>query len=824
MADLLLTVYDDDQSNVFFDCTICNRRLNGETQYKVHLTTFQHLKKEEAEAAKGLIPMPLPLPEWTNIKQYLKYLNLDEPIIGLGALVQEEDAVTDDGKVQLRYRCKMCAVVMDMCTMVCHVVSRKHRQKYLQLKRPDLVTWQKNIKGSQKQPGLVAKAKAALVEKQEGWGSPVALSRPNEGQRQKKVYQGHGREEDTHSYTHERSYSGRDRRGPSPLAEDGYKSYLKDDALGKPSRYHEDDLYERSSKDNVTHGRSYPENDRCEMTYYQGSRQRSYEDDNCSEGPYLKGDISVRSFLEEGSSGRHQIDRTIPARSYSGKRQDECYPEINLRRGWNSSSDMQDVYRGGLSGSKFADTEMSGSSRHLEDTDYRQDRQIQDRMYTSCEGRGRSIDELQRPRRSFQYADEKREHVPNVENTARAGAFEVQGYTQRHRDGLEDYTQEHRPAKRKRKSRFSDATPLEIALAQKRFIEPMVMKNPGRAAPTKSQDFHRWVDQRGDMQEERCLDDYGFQETTTYERGPRDFQEARTFTNDPTSLQESRRFEDNSRNLKNERYFEDRRHIQDMKGYEKDSYQESSKYEDLPRDFQKSRQFEYDRTNFQQSRGFENSRDYQHGKCFVEGPAGFQQAKELKDEPRGFQRGGHFEDYPSGFQQARRFDENPRAGHVDEPRSFQNIRHSRGTDKPTSYENYEGRRAGADGRYSEGDFRHSQGSLDSQREFEWDPKRRGSAERSEGLKDYYPRYDNDDRRDTRVFSESLWKSRPQREEEKVYGTRQAQRPRYQRDGDSGAEPYDPFQPSSSPPQALAPPSSLEKLAVTLLELMARKSN
>ncbi|KAL7830422.1 hypothetical protein SRHO_G00315490 [Serrasalmus rhombeus] len=823
MADLLLTVYDDDQSNVFFDCTICNRRLNGETQYKVHLTTLQHLKKEEAEAAKGLIPMPLPLPEWTDIKQYLKYLNLDEPIIGLGALVQEEDAVTDDGKVQLRYRCKMCAVVMDMCTMVCHIVSRKHRQKYLQLKRPDLVTWQKN--SSQKQPGLVAKAKAALVEKQEGWGCPVALSRPNEGQRQKKDYQGHGREEDTHSYTHERSYSGRDRSGPFPLAEDGYKrSYLKDDALGKPSRYHEVDLYEISSKDNAAHGRSYPENNRCEMTNYQGGRQRYYEDDNCSEGAYLKGDISVRSFLEEDSSGRHQIDRTIPARAYSGKRQDECYPEINLRRGWNSNSDMQDVHRGGLPGSKFADTEMSGSSRYLEDTDYRQDRQIQDRMYTSCEGRGRSIDELQRPRRSFQYAEEERKHVPNVENTARAGSFEVPDYTQRHRDDLEDYTQEHRPAKRKRKSRFSDATPLEIALAQTRFIETMALKNPGRAVPTKSQDFHRWVDQRGDMQEERCLDDHGFQETTTYEHGHRVFQEARTVTNDPTSLQESRRFEDNSRNVKNERYFEDRRHIQDMKGYEKDSYQESSKYKDLPRDFQESRQCEYDRTNFQQSRGFENSRDYQHGRCFVDGPAGFQQAKEFKDKPKGFQRGEHFEDYPSGFQQARRFDENPRVGHVDEPRSFQNIRQSRGTDKPIGYENYEGRRAGADGRYSEGDFRHSQASLDSQREFQWDPKRRGSAERSEDLKNYYPRYDNDDRRDTRVFSESLWKSRPQRKEEKVYGARQAQRPRYQRDGDSGAEPYDPFHPSSSPPQELAPPSSLEKLAVTLLELMARKSN
>lgn len=44
---------------------------------------------------------------------------------------------------------------------------------YQELKRPDLVTWHDN---AQKQPGLVARAKAAVVEKQEGWGTPVVLS------------------------------------------------------------------------------------------------------------------------------------------------------------------------------------------------------------------------------------------------------------------------------------------------------------------------------------------------------------------------------------------------------------------------------------------------------------------------------------------------------------------------------------------------------------------------------------------------------------------------------------------------------------------------
>lgn len=75
-----------------------------------------------------------------------------------------------------------------------------------------------------------------------------------------------------------------------------------------------------------------------------------------------------------------------------------------------------------------------------------------------------------------------------------------------------------------------------------------------------------------------------------------------------------------------------------------------------------------------------------------------------------------------------------------------------------------------------------------------------------------------------IFSESLWKSASLREDEMVYGESQARRPHYRHDYTSGAEPYDPFQPSSSPPPEGAPPSSLEKLASTLLELVARKSN
>lgn len=61
--------------------------------------------------------------------------------------------------------------------------------------------------------------------------------------------------------------------------------------------------------------------------------------------------------------------------------------------------------------------------------------------------------------------------------------------------------------------------------------------------------------------------------------------------------------------------------------------------------------------------------------------------------------------------------------------------------------------------------------------------------------------------------------RPLRDEERLY----AEEHRYQHDYRSGGDPYDPFQPSSSPPLE-ATSSTLDKLASTLLELVARKKN
>ncbi|XP_029022333.1 uncharacterized protein si:ch211-13c6.2 isoform X2 [Betta splendens] len=59
--------------------------------------------------------------------------------------------------------------------MVHHVIGRKHRQKYVELKRQDLVTWDKESIITQ--GGKIIRARAEIIERQDGRGSPVALVR-----------------------------------------------------------------------------------------------------------------------------------------------------------------------------------------------------------------------------------------------------------------------------------------------------------------------------------------------------------------------------------------------------------------------------------------------------------------------------------------------------------------------------------------------------------------------------------------------------------------------------------------------------------------------
>lgn len=846
MAELF-TGYEDDELGDTIECLTCFKQIRGDTQYKIHVTTPQHLKREEAQAINDLGPPPRPLPEWTDILQYLNYLQLKEPIIGLDSLVQQDDALVD-GKPYLKYRCKMCNVESIMCTMVSHIVSRKHRYRYLQLKRPDLLP-RISVK-SQKQPGLVARAKAAIAEKQDGWGTPLVLKRPKvnpiQPQNQpilKQENQGFRAAQASHSYTLETSSHGQDWRGQARLPEDSYRQPdFAMDVFGKPTQFHGDGKND-SSRSDLAHWQSYPNNDRSENAHHQDDRQRLYQDEGYKEKAYLEGDGSVRSFVVGDVDGRRQTDRAVPGRSYRDERQDEYYTEMDPRRGWNPSVGVQeDLYHGSISKNRFADTERSGSSQHPE-------------MIYQVEGhRGHSMEEMQRPSTSFQYVEKERDYVQNMIREARAVTYELQDYAKR--SGLGDYAQEYVPAKKKRPSRFSDATPKEVELAQKRYKEGVIPpKNqirgqvqafeermPSYAMHTTVnsdnvldvldgvqidtaeeanflkqklcdvlKEFHAskshraevspgireysprsdiWLDHRRGVQETRKLEDLrGFSETTRYDHDHRDFQEQRMFTNNPTGVQETWRPGQNTRDIQDPRCVEDQRHIQDMWG--KEPYQETTQYENRSTDFR--------------------------GGCLEDNRMAFQKERGLYDNSRDVQQAGRFEDNHPSYQQTIDFKEISRAGRVEEnPRSFQSMRHTRGTEKTGGFEEHFER--DVVGRHGDRDFRHVRSDLEAPREFEWDSKRERSAGRPDEFKDCADV-------DRRAYQEDHWNSRSLREEDKPYIENQVHMPHYQRNLDPSVELYDPFQPSSSPPpQAAPPPSSLEKLASTLLELVSRNSN
>ncbi|XP_015227780.1 PREDICTED: uncharacterized protein LOC107083257 isoform X1 [Cyprinodon variegatus] len=170
MMDHLETPYEEDDG--FIECTVCEKSLKGNSLYKIHLTSPGHLKKEDALVAEGKAVREHIVPKFRDILHYLEYLNLDEPIIGLNFL---EEVVNHDPQFGARYVCKLCSQTTNLAEMVCHVIGRKHRQKYVELKRPDLVTWDGNTINTQ--GGKIMRAKAEIIERQNGRGMPELLLR-----------------------------------------------------------------------------------------------------------------------------------------------------------------------------------------------------------------------------------------------------------------------------------------------------------------------------------------------------------------------------------------------------------------------------------------------------------------------------------------------------------------------------------------------------------------------------------------------------------------------------------------------------------------------
>nr|XP_057903021.1 uncharacterized protein LOC131101700 isoform X2 [Doryrhamphus excisus] len=172
--DSLETPYEDDSATDFIECTVCDKSARGLSLYKIHLTTQGHLKKEEAVVAAGGGVRERSVPMFKDILHYLDYLKLDEPIIGLN-YVEEVYRHTPNSDLGPKYTCILCNTTAHLPEIVSHIIGRKHRQKYMESKRPDLVTWDKD--SLMAQGGKMIRTRAEIIERQDGRGHPVLLKK-----------------------------------------------------------------------------------------------------------------------------------------------------------------------------------------------------------------------------------------------------------------------------------------------------------------------------------------------------------------------------------------------------------------------------------------------------------------------------------------------------------------------------------------------------------------------------------------------------------------------------------------------------------------------
>ncbi|XP_041932021.1 uncharacterized protein si:ch211-13c6.2 isoform X1 [Alosa sapidissima] len=596
MADIITTEYDDDSGNDFIQCEYCDKSIRGDTQYRIHLTTSQHLKKKESMNLWDDMPV------WESFLDYLDYLKLDEPIIGLSCLEQMESQALGNGQFRLKYKCKMCSLEADLPAMASHVVGRKHRQKFLELHRPDLITW--DNKYSLSQQGKVIRAKAEVIERQEGRGKPVDLHprqrnsrgdgprrgnappnprfqnpRQNMGPQQgglDRCQQRYGPAdmdippqdfpEDPHyqrkrvddGYYPASTYrSGADYpkdapfqhgyqedndhvRPPFPESGEYGQRYPKDNRYEEP--YPEDDHSRRPFMDEPPR-QAYDKGDRYEPSYYEdeprgrpppGDDQRPYEDDNHSGQRYSDRDFPPRPYedpharaYQEETPHQHPDDsygeRVYAERDSSG----HLYPQIDHRQPGISEDRKQaypeeDAYNRRVQ----EDVERERYGRR-ESTEWHP-KEDTDRRFLARNGSERQYSERGfEPHHSSHGDGRERSHTGYDTERNRGGEARYGGEmpeSRMERDWAEARGPPSRPSNtlgrprsdlpqhqgathqeslpsRKRRSRFSDCTEAEKELLQKYQMAQTVSERLSQNPPTKVQKHSESVRLREDYRE-----------------------------------------------------------------------------------------------------------------------------------------------------------------------------------------------------------------------------------------------------------------------------------------------------------------------------------
>ncbi|XP_028819992.1 uncharacterized protein LOC114770330 isoform X2 [Denticeps clupeoides] len=524
---------------------------------------FIFFLRENTMVTLGRASRTSELPDWKNFLEYLDYLNLNEPIIGLDYVEEIEPLNSGEGNIQLQYKCKLCNLETNMPAMACHVVGRKHRQKFLELKRPDLVTWNKyNIN----QQGKIVRAKAEVVERQQGRGLPLELPKPEsgfkkapllgraqsralkrpvtrtsladkdnpweplnkQGRVQKASYPGqhYVHDRDSHNFD---SYQGRDYqesdrhrqsldkdslgRGFSdidPLGQsrDYFKyrpreqgpSYLEGDRFGSKGRYLEEDpqrpVHDYLNNEPLRQHQSFSDDDPQEqghdysvdddpMGYDHGSqddRSMGHGFSDITSEDYQVREPHRRGYSSDGNSRRRDYSEEASYRRKSLEEPGPWYP-TEKSGGYATGHDPEPQY------DKEAD-------RHYDDDGWRKYSPFENEEEQSVSNFG--------PRLEREWGKARDPPLRSLmdEPVRRPGPSRLQGIGE-----------ELEPKKRKRKSRFTDATETEKMFLQKMQVHQFVSE---RIERKHNQVLKALISQKSNFQIEPMKAETSFQREVTY--------------------------------------------------------------------------------------------------------------------------------------------------------------------------------------------------------------------------------------------------------------------------------------------------------------------
>lgn len=247
------------------------------------------------------------------------------------------------------------------------------------------------------------------------------------------------------SSVHEQPYYGRDSSRKSSLDKDIHKqAYLEEH--GRP--YYTGEKYDQ-------YGRPNPDD---------ANRQQSYPGGDRHQKPYEEADF--RGRVSRGDNYPEREMHTRPYADQGGRRLREDYEEV-VGQGQFSRSSQENAYNEGMPRNRFNDKDLR--IQRPGESEY-QAEQMEGRRYAAYEEKNPATNPMPMHGRSF-HDEERRGTVREMHRGIWDKANEMQGYPHmlEHRDPRA-YSQEAIPAKKKKKSRFSDATAEEIALAHMRWI------------------------------------------------------------------------------------------------------------------------------------------------------------------------------------------------------------------------------------------------------------------------------------------------------------------------------------------------------------------